>query len=131
MTFVRHYWLVMGAVSLVLLIACANVANMMFARAVERKREMAIQAALGASRLRLIQQVMVEGFVLSIVASVIGILIAYWGIDILLTLRPDSLPRLDEIRLSTQQYFFIRCRFLLLQACCLDQFLHGKHRPLI
>jgi putative ABC transport system permease protein len=93
--------LIMGAVSLVLFIACANVANMLLARAVERKREMAIQAALGASRFRLIQQVLVEGLLLSFFASLIGILIAYWGIDILLALRPDSLPRLEEIRLNS------------------------------
>ncbi|HSE40934.1 MAG TPA: ABC transporter permease [Acidobacteriota bacterium] len=92
--------MVMGAVSLVLFIACANVANMMLARAVERKHEMAIQAALGASRGRLMQQVLVEGLVLSLIASAIGILIAYWGIDVLFALRPDSLPRLDEIHLS-------------------------------
>jgi putative ABC transport system permease protein len=98
--------LVMGAVSLVLFIACANVANMMLARAVERKREMAIQAALGASRLRLMQQVMVEGFLLSLVASVVGVLIAYWGIDILLALRPDALPRLHEIRLNSTILFY-------------------------
>jgi putative ABC transport system permease protein len=92
--------MVMGAVSLVLFIACANVANMMLARAVERKREMAIQAALGASRGRLMQQVLVEGLVLSLIASAIGIVIAYWGIDLLLALRPDSLPRLNEIHVS-------------------------------
>jgi putative ABC transport system permease protein len=98
--------MIMGAVSLVLFIACANVANMLLARAVERKRDMAIQAALGASRFRLIQQVLVEGLLLSFFASLVGILIAYWGIDILLSLRPDSLPRLDEIKLSSTILFY-------------------------
>ncbi len=98
--------LITGAVALVLLIACANVANMMLVRTMERRREMAIRAALGAGRFHLIRQVLTESLLLSLVAAVAGILFAYWGIDVLLTLRPDTLPHLNEIRINSTVLFF-------------------------
>jgi putative ABC transport system permease protein len=98
--------IIMSAVALVLLIACANVANMMLARTMERRREMAIRAALGASRFYLIRQVLVESMLLSLIASVLGILLAYWGIDALLTMRPDSLPHLNEIKINFSVLLF-------------------------
>lgn len=98
--------LLTGAVALVLLIACANVANMMLARTSERTREIAIRASLGAGRARIIRQVLTESLVLTTMAAVLGILMAYWGVDILVALRPDSLPRLNEISLNLQVLFF-------------------------
>jgi putative ABC transport system permease protein len=98
--------LIMAAVGLVLFIACANVANMMLARTIERRREMAIRAALGASRLSLIRQVLIESLLLSFIAAVFGILFAYWGIDLLLTMRPDSLPHLNEIKINPSVLLF-------------------------
>jgi len=98
--------IIMAAVALVLLIACANVANMMLARTMERRREMAIRAALGASRFFLIRQVLVESLLLSLIASVLGILFAYWGIDALLTMRPDALPQLNEIKINLPVLLF-------------------------
>ncbi len=98
--------LIMAAVGLVLFIACANVANMMLARTIERRREMAIRAALGASRLYLIRQVLIESLLLSFIAAVFGILFAYWGIDLLLTMRPDSLPHLNEIKINPSVLLF-------------------------
>lgn len=98
--------LLTGAVALVLLIACANVANMMLARTSERRREIAIRASLGAGRGRIVRQVLTESFVLTTIAAVLGILMAYWGVDLLLALRPDSLPRANEISLNLQVLFF-------------------------
>jgi putative ABC transport system permease protein len=101
--------ILMAAVALVLLIACANVANMMLARTMERRRELAIRAALGASRFFLIRQVLIESLLLSLIAAVLGILFAYWGVDALLTMRPDSLPQVNEIKINTSVLFFTLC----------------------
>ncbi|HJU87953.1 MAG TPA: ABC transporter permease [Gemmatimonadaceae bacterium] len=92
--------ILLGAVGLVLLISCANVANLMLARAVRREREFAIRAALGAGRRRLVRQLLVESLVLAAIAGGLGVLFARWGVDAIRGLAPTDLPRLNELSID-------------------------------
>jgi len=93
-------WVLMGAAGFVLLIACVNVANLMLARATGRAREMALRAALGAARWRLIRQLLTESLLLSVGGGVAGVLLGWWCTAELASLAPREMPRLDEIHMD-------------------------------
>ncbi|HZI47315.1 MAG TPA: ABC transporter permease [Pyrinomonadaceae bacterium] len=93
----KAVWLLMAAVGFVLLIACVNVANLLLARAESRHREFAVRLALGAGMKRMVRQFVAEGFVLVLIASILGVALAFVGLKILLLFAPDSVPRTDEI----------------------------------
>ena len=96
----RALWVLQGAVALVLLIACANVANLLLARAESRHKEFAVRTALGASKTRILRQFMTEGTVLSVLGAALGLALAFWGLKALLAANPESVPRAREITLD-------------------------------
>ncbi len=93
-------WVLLGTVGLVLLIACANVANLFLVRADARSREMAIRAALGAGRLRLAREFLEESALLGVAGGVLGLLLAQGGLRLLVSMGPRSVPRLEEVSLD-------------------------------
>ncbi|MGH9387283.1 MAG: ABC transporter permease [Vicinamibacterales bacterium] len=95
-------WVLFGAVSFVLLIACANVGNLLLARASQRAREFAIRGALGATRTRLMRQFLVESLLVAVLGGIGGIILAYWTLHMSLALTPIDLPRIEEIHVSAR-----------------------------
>jgi putative ABC transport system permease protein len=93
-------WVLFAAVGFVLLIACANVANLLLVRATDREREMALRAALGAGRGRLVRLVLVESLLIALAGGAAGVLVGAWGTSLLTTIAPKEIPRLDEISMD-------------------------------
>lgn len=92
--------LLLGAVGMVLLIACVNIANLLLARAVAREGELAVRTALGAERRRLVRQLLTESVVMGVIGGMAGLLLGVWGTEWLLQIQPEGMPRLDEVRVD-------------------------------
>ena len=95
-----------GAVGILLLVACANVANLVLAQVTTRQREFAVRASLGATRLRLARQFITENLLLVLIAGALGIVISFWGVQVLLSLNEQSLPRMSEIGVNVRVIAF-------------------------
>jgi putative ABC transport system permease protein len=102
----KSLWVLQGAVGFVLLIACANLANLLLARADSRRREFAVRAALGASRLRMLGQFVTEGIVIAVLGGILGVGLAFVGLRALLRAYPDSVPRSAEVTLDWRVLVF-------------------------
>src|SRR5687767_8299508 len=96
----RTLWIIFGVVGAVLLIACANIANLLLARATARRKEMAIRTAVGASRWRIARQLLTESILVSMIGGALGLLLAYGGVQLLLYMSPTAIPRSREIGLD-------------------------------
>ena len=103
----RALLVLLFSVGLLLLIACANVANLLLMRSAKRHKELAIRAALGASRWKIARQLLVEGLVLATLAAALGVLFVNWGIDLLIALGPSIVPRAQEVNIDARVFAFM------------------------
>ncbi len=99
-------WLLLGAVGFILLIACTNTANLLLVRASTRQKEIAIRAALGASRWRIARSLFVESIMLSLLAGAAGLFLAVWGLGVLKHYAADQLPRISEVSINSNVMLF-------------------------
>lgn len=102
----RSLLVLLGAVGLVLLIACGNVVNLLLARGAARQRELSIRAAMGATRARVARQVLLESALIALLATAIGLMISFGAMQLLIALGPDSVPRLDELSIDGRVFAF-------------------------
>jgi predicted permease len=102
----RALWVLQAAVGLVLLIACANMANLLLIRAEARHKEIAVRSVLGAGRMRLLRQFMSESIVLSVASGILGLALAYWGVRSLVAANTGSIPRATEVGIDLPVLFF-------------------------
>ena len=108
----------LGAVAAVLLIACANIANLLLARGTSRRREMAIRTALGASRLRIARQLLIESLALAAAGGAAGTVVALWGVEALVRISPVQIPRLNTVHIDRSVLIFTLFASLLTGALC-------------
>jgi putative ABC transport system permease protein len=123
----RNLWILLGGVSLVLLIACLNVANLFLVRVEGRRREMAVRAALGAGRVAIVRQFLAESLVVALAGGMLAVALGWWGVDWLVTIAPDSVPRLAELRLGGAS-IALTFAIAILVACILAIFPALQHR---
>ncbi len=114
----RSLVMLLASVALVLLIACANVANLLLARGLARRKELAIRFAMGAGRGRVFQQLVVEALVLSTVGGLFGLLLAQVSLTAGTTLLASQIPRADEISIDTRVLLFVMRRILAHGSSC-------------
>jgi len=108
----------LGAVAAVLLIACANIANLLLARGTARRREMSIRTALGASRMRIMRQLLIESLMLAVAGGAAGAVVALWGVDALVRISPVQIPRLNTVHIDRSVLLFTMLASLLTGALC-------------
>ena len=108
-------WVLMATIGMVLLIACANVANLMLVRSESRRQEFAVRTALGAGRGHIAREVLVESLVLSLIGGALGVALAYAGLTVVVATAPTTLPRVEDISLDPRVDGVCRCGLAALE----------------